>query len=148
MRLLASTRYDKGCEAYIPSTVSRPEHDMSANSPWNIQINLDVIRRRLLQAFSVLVPKRLDGTWRVRRVTCHQQVPSGSPPTVGDPFVYPLAQFGLFGRSYPPTLRVASFAFYGFLRHEHARPFVYPRRFFGRHGGRWYGIERFCVSRC
>lgn len=76
---------------YAPLPVSCPEHDMSANRPRDVQVDLHVVRRRLVQCLVILRHELLQLRLARTRVAAHQHLPRRGAPAVRDPLVDALA---------------------------------------------------------
>lgn len=76
-------------KADSPCAVSCSKHNMAADRAWDIQVNLDVVCRRLVQPVPVLRTEELHLSRAQLRVPGHQELPGGAAPGVRNPFVRP-----------------------------------------------------------
>jgi hypothetical protein len=91
---------------HLPGSIPRPEHDMPTYSPRNVQVDLNIVRRRPVQRFAVLPPEPVQIPTVARRDVSHEQAPRSVSPPVRDTLVRPRAQLAFLLRADVPFLHV------------------------------------------
>jgi len=133
MGLEYSTRKRKA--NHVPGPISRSKHDMATNSPWNIQVDLDIVCRRLVQCIPVLVSQPPHLPLSCPRIPPHERFPNCTSPPIRYTFESAFSQFIFFRWFDTPDLNIATMI--PSTRFKHSVPFRYSRSFLGRYECGW-----------
>lgn len=123
-RLNSGSTYDK---RNLPLPIPRSEHNMAADSPRDVKVNLDIIARRLIKRLAVLPRQLVHLHFARAREPAHEHLPRGTAPAIGDTLEHALAELGILGCPDAPLLDVTARVAGLYL--EHTAPLCDARRF-------------------
>lgn len=109
---------------HAPYAISSAEHYVSADRSWHVEVNLHIVRRRLLQGDPVHLGEHVKLPLTSFCEAVHQHLPRSTPPAVGDALERPLPQLALLRRLDVPHVNVPSLITRS--SNQHAAPFCRP----------------------